>query len=204
VRDVLVRFARDVELPRFTRRIENVRRLLFIGSCLGAPLVDAVRSTVAETHVAVVASGCSGGPEGVTTAHPSVTVAGTLDRIWLPTGWAECIVGHCVLDELPTPLTAFTELARAAASGASICLSGPASAGASPTCPAGIRFTVWPVHQLIQCLYENGFTDVSSTDWTPEILRRLPEASLAHFGLSPEARWIALEGRRARGKYPLR
>ena len=113
MRDVLVRFARDVELPRFTRRIENVRRLLFIGNCLSASLVDSVRSTVAEeTHVAVVASGCSGAPEGVTTVHSNVTVAGTLDRILLPTGWAEGIVGHCVLDELPTPGAAFTERAR--------------------------------------------------------------------------------------------
>ena len=113
MRDVLVRFARDVELPRFTRRIENVCRLLFIGNCLSASLVDSVRSTVAEeTHVAVVASGCSGAPEGVTTVHSNVTVAGTLDRILLPTGWAEGIVGHCVLDELPTPVAAFTERAR--------------------------------------------------------------------------------------------
>ena len=112
MRDVLVRFARDVELPRFTRRIENVRRLLFLGNCLSASLVDSVRSTVAETHVAVVASGCSGAPEGVTTVHSNVTVAGTLDRILLPTGWAEGIVGHCVLDELPTPVAAFTERAR--------------------------------------------------------------------------------------------
>lgn len=114
----------------------------------------------------------------------------------LPDGWAEGILGHCVLDELQQPRAAFTALARTAAPGAIICLSGPASAGASPTRVAGVRATVWPVHRLIDDLCESGFASVSTSDLTAKVVARLPQGRRTALGFSDAVRWIVLEGHR--------
>jgi hypothetical protein len=144
---MLLQLVREREVPLFSNRMANVRRVLMIGSCLGMPLLDALPRTASDQRLAMVVPNPLKTCGGVPALGHGLTAAGSLEEILLPTGWAECILGHCVLDELQSPRAAFTELARTAATGATICLSGPASAGSSPIRVAGVRATVWPVHR---------------------------------------------------------
>jgi hypothetical protein len=196
VRAILLQLVREHEVPLFSSRMANVHRVLVIGSCLGLPLLDALHRTARDTHLALVAPNRSEVCGGVPALGAGLTAAGSLEEILLPTGWAEGILGYCVLDELQSPRAAFTELARAGATGATICLSGPALAGSSPLRVAGVRATVWPVHRLIDDLCESGFADVSTSDLTAQVVARLPQSRRAAFGFSADVRWMVLEGRR--------
>lgn len=196
VRESLLQHVRESEGPLFRSRMANVWHLLVIGSCLGMPLLNVLHQTAHETRLAVVAANCAETCAGLPGSYTDLIVAGSLEDILLPDGWAEGILGHCVLDELQQPRAAFTELARTAAPGATICLSGPASAGVSPTRVAGVRTTVWPMHQLIDDLGASGFASVSTSDCTAQVVARLPQDRRAALGLSATVRWIILEGQR--------
>ena len=193
---MLLQLVREREVPLFSNRMANVRRVLMIGSCLGMPLLDALPRTASDQRLAMVAPNPSETCGGVPALGHGLTAAGSLEEILLPTGWAECILGHCVRDELQSPRAAFTELARTAAPGATICLSGPASAGSSPTRVAGVRATVWPDDRLIDDLCESGFASVSTSDCTAQVVARLPQHRRAALGFSAAVRWIVLEGQR--------
>lgn len=196
VRERLVQHVREREVPLFSNRMANVHHLLVIGSCLGMPLLNALYRTASETRLAVVAANRAEPCAGLPGSYTDLTVAGSLEDILLPDGWAEGILGHCVLDELQQPRAAFTELARTAAPGAPICLSGPASAGASPTHVVGVRALVWPVHRLIDDLCASGFASVSTRDLTAHVAACLPPGRRAALGFSADVRWIVLEGQR--------
>jgi len=196
VRAILLQLVRESEVPLFSSRMAHVHRVLVIGSCLGMPQLDALHRTASDQRLAIVALNRAETCGGVPALCAGLTAAGSLEEIPLPNGWAECILGHCVLDELQRPLAAFTELARTAATGATICLSGPASAGSSLTRVAGVRATVWPMHRLIDDLCASGFADISTSDLTATVVERLPQGRLAAFGFSADVRWIILEGRR--------
>jgi hypothetical protein len=196
VREDLLQHVRESEVPLFRSRMAHVHYLLVIGSCLGMPLLDALHRTAHETRLAVVAANRAETCVGLPGSCTDLTVAGSLEDILLPDGWAEGILGHCVLDELQHPRAAFTELARTAAPGAAICLSGPASAGAAPTRVAGVRATVWPIHRLIDDLGACGFASVSTSDCTAQVIARLPQDRRAALGFSAAVRWIVLEGQR--------
>lgn len=196
VRAILLQLVRESEVPLFSSRIAHVHRVLVIGSCLGLPLLDALHRTASAKRLAIVASNRAETCGGVPALGAGLIAAGSLEAILLPNGWAEGILGHCVLDELQSPRAAFIELARTAAPGAPLWLSGPASAGASPTRVAGVRATVWPVHRLIDDLCESGFAPVSTSDLTATVVARLPQSRLAAFGFAADVHWIVLEGRR--------
>ena len=111
---------------------------------------------------------------GVSSSPQSV---GTVEKNRLPDGWSDCIIGHCVLDELETPVSAFSELARAAAPEASIWLSGPATPRpASLKAPrvGGGHTIFWPVDALVANLTQTGFADISVQDVTADLLRSCP------------------------------
>lgn len=196
VREMLLQHVREHEVSLFHSQMVNVHHLLVIGSCLGLPLLDALHRTASDTRLAVVAPNRLETCGNVLDGCADLTAAGSLEDILLPDGWAEGIVGHCVLDELETPRAAFTELARTAAPGAPICLSGPASAGVSPTRAAGVRATVWPARQLMDDLCASGFACVSANDLTEKVVARLSQDERRAFGLSADVRWIVLEGQR--------
>jgi hypothetical protein len=153
-------------------------------------------SAEARCETAVVASGhCES-----LAAIPGLTAraVGSVERNVLPDTWADCVVGHCVLDELDTPLAAFAELARTAVDGASMCVSGPVSAGREPVQlgrVAGGHTTFWPLPRLIDDLGQSGFGGVNVRDLTGELLPRLREAGVAGWW-PPEARWMLLEATR--------
>lgn len=196
VRESLLQHVRENEVSLFNSQRVHVHHLLIIGSCLGLPLLDTLHRTASDTRLAVVAPNRSETCGGVPASCADLTAVGSLEAILLPNGWAEGIIGHCVLDELRTPRAAFTELARTAAPSAPIYLSGPASGGASPTRAAGVRATVWPVRQLIDDLCESGFALVSTRDLTDKVVARIPQSKRPAFGLSADVRWIVLEGQR--------
>jgi hypothetical protein len=196
VRAILVQLVREHEVPLYSSRMANVHRVLAISSCLGWPLLDALHRTARDTQLVLVAPNRAEMCGGIPALGAGLTAAGSLEEILLPNGWAQGILGHCILDELPHPRAAFTELARTAAPGAVICLSGPASAGSSPTRVAGVRATVWPVHRLINDLCESGFTPVATSDLTAQVVARLPQERLVAFGFSADVRWIVLEAQR--------
>jgi hypothetical protein len=196
VRERLVQHVQEIEVPLFSIRMAHIHHPLVIGSCLGMPLFDALHRTAREPRLAVVAANRAEMCGGTLASGTELTAAGSLEEILLPERWAEGILGYCVLDELHSPRAAFTELARVAAPGASLCLSGPVSAGASPARVAGVRATVWPMHRLIEDLCASGFASVSTRDLTAMVVARLPQDGRGALGFSADVRWIVLEGQR--------
>jgi hypothetical protein len=101
---------RDREVPMWRAEIDHARRVMIIGTCLGIPCAELLASPANTREIAVVASGhCESAAAG---GRRVSRFAGVVERNALPDGWADCIVGHCVLDEFETTLTAFSELAR--------------------------------------------------------------------------------------------
>jgi hypothetical protein len=100
VREMLVQFVRASEVALFRSRMAPVRHVLVIGSCLGMPLLETWHRTAGETRLALVASDQAETCGSVPTSGADLIAAGSLAHIQLPKGWAEGILGHCVLDEL--------------------------------------------------------------------------------------------------------
>lgn len=183
-------------MPLYSHRMANVHLGLVIGSCLGLPLFDALHRTARETQLALVAPNRAAICGGFPAPGAGLTAAGSLEEILLPNGWAQGILVHCILDELPHPRAAFTELARTAGPGVVICLPRPASAGPSPTRVAGVRATVWPVHGLLNDLCDSGFTLLATSDLTAQVVARRPQERRVAFGSSANVCWIVLEAQR--------
>lgn len=197
----LLTLAQEVELPHFVMRIEGAHRVLVIGSCLGLPLIESVSPPFDGRELAVAVSGRCQAVEAASKLPPTIRQAGSMERILLPGGWADSLVGQCVLDEVQNPTAAFSELARVTAEGASLALSGPATVAMTPIyLQAGghTSTTFWPVDRLRRNLIAAGFAEVASTDLTPQILRLGPRPALAFENAFPGARWIILEGKRTR------
>ncbi|HXH83484.1 MAG TPA: hypothetical protein VNN07_11210 [Candidatus Tectomicrobia bacterium] len=200
VRSALLDFVREHELPLSEERVRRAQRLLIIGTCLGVPYASLLDGSTQPREVAIVISGhCDGVAAG---SGPAPRLAGPVEKNRLPDGWADVVVGHCVLDEFETPLTAFTEVARTATPGASLWLTGPVSSNPAPLTlrrGSGGEMTFWPARGLIHELERSGFGEVATRDLTSELLARLRHAGVARWWPA-EARWVALEGRRTPGR----
>lgn len=193
VHKTLLELVRDFESPVIGRRIAAARHLLMIGSCLGLPPVEPVGRDMSLPEVAVITSAHCQALEPPSALAPGFWVAGTLSQNHLSDGWADCLVGHCVLDEFPSPRAAFLELARIASAGAPVVLSGPASAVSIPGELPRWLSTVWPLQELVDDLHHSGFGEVIVTDLTSHLLARM---NLPDGRFSPNLRWVILAGTR--------